>query len=82
MSKVVPFVLCRPCGKRGWESERDADKALGRAQTKRNRKAAGAGTLRGIHRESRHYVCAEGLYHLTSQSRSTFNSYATEVVLA
>lgn len=74
--KVVPFLFCRRCGKRGWEREQDAAKALGKAQTKRNRKAAACGTLRGVYRESRYYVCEEGMHHLTSQSRSTFNSYA------
>lgn len=68
-SKTVPFVLCS-CGKRGWEDEHDAYKALGRAKVKRTRNAPRAGTLRGVHRENRVYPCPESsLYHLTAMSR-------------
>lgn len=76
-SKAVPYVKCE-CGKRGWVDEMDAEKALGKAQTKRNR-AATMGTRRGLHRESRTYYCDYGdCYHLTSQSRRTYQTYASD----
>lgn len=67
-NKTVPFITCA-CGKRGWEREEDAEKALGRARTKRKR-ARGQVTQRGLYLENRIYWCDEGeLLHLTSQSR-------------
>ncbi|AGM12079.1 hypothetical protein ZEMLYA_57 [Streptomyces phage Zemlya] len=72
--KTVRFVSCR-CGvKRGFLSEREAEKALGRAQAKRNRTAESRGTRRGIKFESRWYVCDFDMYHLTSESRSSYES--------
>lgn len=63
------------CGiKRGFLSERDAEKALGRAQSKRNRKSDLIGTRRGQHIEQRFYECDEGLFHLTSENRSSYES--------
>lgn len=71
-NKTVPFAKC-PCGKRGFEDEQVAEKALGKAQTKRNRAGDKAGTRRGLKRESRTYWCAAGdVYHLTEQSRRTY----------
>ncbi|WDS51774.1 hypothetical protein SEA_TRIUMPH_60 [Streptomyces phage Triumph] len=70
-------VAWRPCQcglKRGFTSERDAGKALGRAQAKRNRRSDAIGTRRGQHIEQRYYECDYGLFHLTSENRS---SYAT-----
>ncbi|WP_394615917.1 hypothetical protein JNUCC0626_40340 [Lentzea sp. JNUCC 0626] len=77
-SKTVPYIWCEPCGKRGFENDHDATKALGRARTRRNRAAAKAGapTRRGIKRENRIYMCELGLLHLTEQSRRSFSSSA------
>jgi hypothetical protein len=75
-NKTVEYEQCM-CGKRGWDDERDADKALGKAQTKRNRAGDKTGTRRGLKRESRFYYCPIGdMFHLTEQSRRTFDSYA------
>lgn len=49
-------------------SEHDAEKALGKAKAKRAR-------VRGAQMESRYFMCDEGYYHLTSQSRRTFQTY-------
>jgi hypothetical protein len=77
-SKTVPFINCI-CGKRGWSEVEDACKALGKAQTKRNRAGDKSGSRRGIKRESRTYLCPLGdCFHLTEQSRRTFNGYATD----
>lgn len=77
--KTVPFTTCA-CGKRGWHSEADAEKALGRAQAKRNRQFDRAGeSRRGMVRENRTYECHEGdLIHLTSQSRRDNNAQMDE----
>ncbi|MFI5840578.1 hypothetical protein ACIA8K_12800 [Catenuloplanes sp. NPDC051500] len=70
MSKrSVPYEWCGLCEKRGFHSEHDANKALGRAATTRNRVADRTGTRRGMHRENRFYDCDLGFYHLTSMSR-------------
>ena len=75
MGHTVPWIQC-PCGKRGFEDEHDAEKALGRAQTKRNRIFdRSAASRRGMKRESRFYECDSGLFHLTEQSRKVFQSY-------
>lgn len=71
--KIVEHRAC-PCGsKRGFASEQLAEKALGRAQAKRNRAADKAGTRRGMHIESRYFECSEGMLHLTSQSKRSYN---------
>lgn len=72
--KVVAFERCL-CGKRGWADENDAEKALGRAQSKRRRAMESAGTRRGVVKvESRVYPCEVGdLLHLTSESRREYN---------
>lgn len=67
--RAVPWTWCARCGKRAFACEHDALKALGRAQTKRNRLADRSLSRRGQVRENRAYECPEGLYHLTSQSR-------------
>lgn len=58
--KSVRHINC--CGQRGFLSERDAEKALGRARAKRAR-------VRGAQIENRVYECEHGSWHLTSQSR-------------
>ncbi|QDP44258.1 hypothetical protein KGG70_gp26 [Streptomyces phage Celia] len=70
--KTVRHTSCR-CGvKRGFMTEREADKALGRAQAKRSRTAASQGSGRGIRTEHRYYECDFGLFHLTAQNRSDY----------
>ncbi|MDX3525114.1 hypothetical protein P1P75_01285 [Streptomyces sp. ID05-39B] len=64
-----------PCGtKRAFLSERDAEKALGRAQAKRSRQGAARGTMRGLRVESRYYECDFGSFHLTSENRSSYEN--------
>lgn len=69
--KTVAHTFC-PTGKRSFETEWDAEKALGRAQAKRKR-----GNVRGGSVESRFYYCdeCEG-FHLTSMSRRSYNDYS------
>lgn len=67
MAKKSQFQTCE-CGKRGFSDERAADRALGRAQHKRNRGMDD--NRRGQYRENRFYLCEwSDLYHLTSMSR-------------
>jgi hypothetical protein len=60
--------------KRGFLTERDAEKALGRARAKRSRQGEARGTMRGLKVESRWYQCDEGGYHLTSESRASYEN--------
>lgn len=63
------------CGKRSFHSEHDAERALGRTQSKRSRRADARGTRRGMQVEGRYYICpdAEGeVYHLTHLSRRQY----------
>lgn len=55
------------CGKRGFHSEHDAERALGRTRAKRQRKHDARGTRRGMEVERRYYECdwVEGIFHLT-----------------
>ncbi|AWN07275.1 hypothetical protein SEA_RANA_57 [Streptomyces phage Rana] len=72
--KTVRYTSC-PCGvKRSFFSEREAEKALGRAKAKRQRTAESRGTGRGLRTEGRWYQCeVSDLYHLTSESRRSYN---------
>lgn len=57
-------VTCK-CGKRAYETERQAEKALGRVQAKRRGR-----NPRDVEREHRYYECPEsGLFHLTKANR-------------
>lgn len=57
------------CGKRGWRTEREAERALGECQH-RARRARIAG-LTVLRQERRIYQCDwTDLYHLTSQKQS------------
>ncbi|MER5632131.1 hypothetical protein [Streptomyces nitrosporeus] len=70
--RTVDFAPCA-CGKeRGYASEHQAAKALGKVQAKRDRARSHTGTRRGLVRENRTYECSEGMWHLTSQSRSEY----------
>lgn len=69
--KTEQHVKC-PCGKRGFWDERSADRALGRAQHKRDQQVTVNGNRRGQTRENRYYLCDwSDLWHLTSMSRRT-----------
>ncbi|MGW8743518.1 hypothetical protein [Streptomyces sp. NPDC055794] len=73
--KTVDFRPCR-CGiKRGFLDRRAADKALGRAQAKRDRQAQRWEGSHPMQRENRVYECDHGLWHLTKQSRRTYEQY-------
>lgn len=68
--KVVRHDRECPGGKRRFEDEHDAEKALGRARTRQFRRADAMGSRRGLRVESRYYyhpVC-DG-FHLTGESR-------------
>ncbi|MEU9795024.1 hypothetical protein AB0E27_31250 [Streptomyces sparsogenes] len=70
----VEWKTCR-CGvKRDFMSRRNAERALGRAQTKRGRRADAVGTRRGLRIEHRVYECERGGWHLTAQSRASHES--------
>lgn len=74
--KTVEFDRC-PCGKRGFSNRILAEKALGRARTKRTRTVPAGASRRGMKIENRIYLCPDsGMFHLTEQSRRTFESYA------
>ncbi|MFD7677499.1 hypothetical protein [Streptomyces sp. NPDC060187] len=68
----------KPCecgAKRDFMSHHNAEKALGKAQAKRTRRAdAKAGTRRGLKIETRTYECEYGGYHLTSESRASYEN--------
>ncbi|MFI0985049.1 hypothetical protein [Streptomyces exfoliatus] len=70
--KSAEFRTCRCGGKRAYEDERTAEKALGRAQAMRHRVGDRKGTRRGLYRENRHYQCVYGMWHLTAQSRAEY----------
>jgi hypothetical protein len=55
-------------------SRHNAEKAMGKAQAKRSRQGAARGTMRGLKVENRVYECEAGGWHLTSESRSTYES--------
>ncbi|EFL15354.1 hypothetical protein [Streptomyces sp. C] len=74
--KTVDFHACDCSDKRAFPDKRSAEKALGRAQAKRDRQAQ---TIRGrgpINRENRVYECEFGMWHLTKQSRRSYEDYA------
>ncbi|WP_367135855.1 hypothetical protein [Saccharothrix sp. HUAS TT1] len=75
--KTVAHVWCDTCGKRGFEDEHDAEKALGRARARRERNAdrINPASRRGMKRENRYYECSEGLLHLTEQSRRVHHQH-------
>ncbi len=73
-TRTVAWETCACGSKRGFSSEHDAEKALGRARTKRNREGDERGTRRGSHVESRSFECAEGNWHLTSESKRSYNN--------
>ncbi|USH44642.1 hypothetical protein SEA_BROPLEASE_58 [Streptomyces phage BroPlease] len=71
-TKTVDWRSC-DCGlKRAFSSRQDAEKAMGRAQAKRTRRADVRGTRRGLKVEGRVYECDFGGWHLTSMSRRAY----------
>lgn len=73
----------RPCdcgAKRDFMSRHNAEKALGKAQAKRSRQGAARGTMRGLKVESRAYQCPEGGWHLTAESRASYENRMTKEV--
>lgn len=69
------------CGKRSFHSEHDAQRALGRTQTKRARKWDKQGSRRGLTIETRWYVCDQSereVFHLTHMNRRTFEGLASQ----
>ncbi|MFE9254066.1 hypothetical protein [Streptomyces sp. NPDC006879] len=74
--RTVDFRACE-CGvKRAFASRHDAEKAMGRAQAKRTRKADARGIRRGLKVEGRTYQCEHGAWHLTSMSRKQYEEVA------
>lgn len=63
-------------GKRDFMTRHNAEKALGKAQTKRTRRAGES--RRGLKVEHRAYNCELGGWHLTSESRSSYENRAKE----
>ncbi|MFF7021441.1 hypothetical protein ACFY97_10540 [Streptomyces klenkii] len=70
--KPVEWQTCECSSKRAFADRRAAEKALGRAQAKRDRHADRHGARRGIAREHRIYRCDHDRYHLTKQSRRDY----------
>jgi hypothetical protein len=71
---TVPYQMCE-CGLRGFDSRHAAQKALGKAQSKRKRSMdrTGAGSRRGMVSEHRTFVCpSSGLFHLTTSNRKAY----------
>ncbi|MEU3265083.1 hypothetical protein [Streptomyces bacillaris] len=74
--KTVDFHLCGCSDKRAFPDKRTAEKALGRAQAKRDRQAQSIRGRAPIGRENRVYECEFGMWHLTKQSRRSYDEYA------
>jgi hypothetical protein len=55
-------------------SRQAAEKALGKARAKRSRQGVARGTMRGLKVENRAYRCPEGGWHLTAESRSSYEN--------
>lgn len=66
--KTVKYDHACESGKRRFQDEHDAEKALGRAQTRAFRKADKQGSRRGLRVESRayHHSACDG-WHLTNE---------------
>ncbi|MGW3336177.1 hypothetical protein ACWDCL_01685 [Streptomyces sp. NPDC001009] len=74
--KTVDFHACECSAKRGFPDRRSAEKALGRAQAKRDRSASRWESRHPMDRENRVYECDYGVWHLTKQSRRSYEEYA------
>ncbi len=77
MSRRIEYTFCPSTGLRSFATERDAERALGRAQTSQRRRFDGHGTRRGMQMENRFDECDScGGFHLASQSRREHQSHA------
>lgn len=76
MARKLDYIGC-VSGKRSFVDEIDADKALGRARTQRQRFGDARGSRRGLKIENRTYYCraCDG-WHLTEMSKRDFNQVA------
>ncbi|QNE75292.1 hypothetical protein F0344_12310 [Streptomyces finlayi] len=70
--KTVDWTPCNCGQKRGFDSRGEAEKAMGRAQAKRTRRADVRGTRRGLKVEGRVYECDFSAWHMTSMSRRAY----------
>ncbi|MFE0104167.1 hypothetical protein [Streptomyces sp. NPDC059009] len=76
--KTVEFHTCDCSDKRAFPDRRSAEKALGRAQAKRDRQAQRWDSRHPMNREHRVYQCDFGMWHLTKQSRRTYEEHASQ----
>lgn len=74
--KTVDFHTCECSDKRAFPDKRSAEKALGRAQAKRDRQAQSIRGRGPINRENRVYECEFNMWHLTKQSRRSYEEHA------
>ncbi|MGW1558345.1 hypothetical protein ACWCQ1_17750 [Streptomyces sp. NPDC002144] len=74
--KTVEFHTCDCSDKRAFGDRRAAEKALGRAQAKRDRQAQRWEGRHPQNRENRVYQCDFGMWHLTKQSRRSYEEHA------
>lgn len=71
------YDICYTTGKRSFYDEHDAERALGRARSRRQRQGDARGSRRGFRTESRYYYCEDcDGYHLTAQSRREYQRAA------
>ncbi|MEU2111547.1 hypothetical protein [Streptomyces sp. NPDC019507] len=77
--KTVEFHNCECSAKRGFTDRRAAEKALGRAQAKRDRQAQRLESRPPMNRENRVYECEFGMWHLTKQSRRSYEETAARL---
>lgn len=77
MARRMNYSICPAVGKRSFETEHEAHRALGQARTRRQRHGDAVGTRRGLKVERRIYWHDEcDGYHLTEESKRTFNEKA------
>ncbi|MFF4244335.1 hypothetical protein ACFYY2_07645 [Streptomyces sp. NPDC001822] len=78
--KTVAYLTCECSAKqRAYLDRRSAEKALGRAQAKRDRSPVGRDGGHPIARENRVYQCEYDLWHLTKQSRRSYEEIASRL---
>ncbi|WP_371671256.1 hypothetical protein OG985_28720 [Streptomyces sp. NBC_00289] len=77
--KTVEFHNCECSAKRAFADRRAAEKALGRAQAKRDRQASRTDVHMPMSRENRVYQCEYDMWHLTKQSRRSYEEIAARL---
>ncbi|MFI6275974.1 hypothetical protein [Streptomyces sp. NPDC050988] len=77
--KTVDFHACECSDKRAFPDRRSAEKALGRAQAKRDRQAQRWEGRHPMNRENRVYQCDYDMWHLTKQSRRTYEGHTARI---